>query len=122
MYYDYMVQIRKPINVIYQIIKLEKENQVIISDTEKSIWKYLTSIPDKKCSKNRNRMKFSESDKLHLPKKKEHHHHHQQPTTDNIILSRERLIYPKISHKLRVFTFTTLFKIGLFNFGLKKKI
>ena len=38
MYYDYMVQIRKPINVIYQIIKLKKENQVIISDTEK---KYL---------------------------------------------------------------------------------
>ena len=37
MYYDYMVQIRKPINVIYQIIKLKKENQVI-SDTEK---KYL---------------------------------------------------------------------------------
>lgn len=51
MYYDYMVQIRKQINVIYQIIKLKKENQVIISDTENSIWKYLTFIPDKNVKK-----------------------------------------------------------------------
>lgn len=54
-------------------------------------------------------MKFSESDKLHLPKKKKNNN---KMKTYNIILSRERLIDPKISHKPRVFTFTTLFKIG----------